>query len=90
MATVGECRAVLRLAPSADKLLVSGQPFRHHDEGNIVGRSVGELQRFHHTFMAMRSKHGIIIHEPYSLCGSHVASAGRNHSATSIASWIST
>ncbi|MGA8494752.1 MAG: hypothetical protein WB764_04680 [Xanthobacteraceae bacterium] len=43
MATVGERGAVLRLAPSPDELLVSGQPFRRHDEGNIAGRALDEL-----------------------------------------------
>jgi len=43
VATVGKRRAVLRLAPSPDELVVSGQPFRRHDEGNIVGRALDEL-----------------------------------------------
>jgi hypothetical protein len=62
--TVGERRAVLRLAPSANEFVVSGQPFRRHDEANVVGRALDELKRFHHTLMIMRSKRGIICHEP--------------------------
>ena len=62
--TVGERGAVLCLAPSPDELFVSGQPFRRHDEGNVVGRALDELKRFHRTPMIMRSKRGIICHEP--------------------------
>ncbi len=33
---------------------------------------------------------GSAAYDPYSRCGRNVASAGRNHNATSIANWIST
>ena len=76
---------------SSTILIVDDQPSVRH----FVGRALNKLQRFHHTLMAhtlmaMTSKRGIISHEPYNLCGNHVASAGKNQSATSIASWIST